>query len=220
MNTKTLCIMLIVCCCCILLPGVVSGALWYRTRHTVLLSADKPVTFMSENSFKTKLPAFGKEPMAYTLSFWIKIPTTSSKWRNVFRFGSTDFVRTPGVYIVPNSTILYYRHGSVADDKATAFTTGNDWGPAGIPLNQSTWNHVVVTLQDRTFIFYVNGKKALTALSPATPAVANSTTNEVIFGTASAVDPTAPLTLCDVRFYPVALSPYELYTIFKPNSLT
>ena len=77
----------------------------------------------------------------------------------------------------------------------------------------------MVTLRDRTFQFYVDGKKALTASSPATPTVANSATNEVVLGAAGGVDPAAPLTLCDVRFYPVALSQYELYAIFKPKAV-
>lgn len=220
MNTTALCFLCIVICLFVVAPTVTGGAFWYRSQYTSLLSATTPLTIVAEDVLKTSIPTFGINPVSYTLSFWIKVPATSSKWRNVFRFGTSDFVRTPAVYVPPNEMKVYYRHGSVADETLTTHTIVNDWGPATIPINANSWNHFVAVIKDRKFTIYLNDKFYSEVMSPASPAVANPLTNKVIFGAATYVDQLAPVSVSDVRFYPRALTSLEIKAISRPQALT
>ena len=92
-----------------------------------------------------------KKNAVYTMSMRIKMTNINSNWRNIFYYGVSDtpYDRSPGVWQVPNSTAIHFRHQSTQDSN-----TGFD----AIPLAAlNTWYHLVVSCDGSVMHAYVNG---------------------------------------------------------------
>ena len=188
-------------------------------KFTALLPATSVTALDTDEKIKTAIPDFGSNPTSYSISMWLKIPTLSGTWRNIFRFGSTDSVRCPGMWVVPNQNQIHYRHDVPG---------APNWGFEGLPTNVAlnTWFHFAMTVQDKVFTPYINGVAQTAMTAPATPSAADKSANQCVIvakpGSGVYRDPASILQVCDLRFYPMVLNSAQLTGLVtaKPTMLT
>jgi len=211
----------VICCICCFASSATALAVYlfyFASSYTTLLTGSTVTTLDSDNKLSLDVPTFGKDPLAYTISLWLKIPAVSALWRNVFRFGSSDNTRCPGMWITQNQNQIHFRHDLPGSP---------NWGFDGIPTNipYNTWFHFAITVSDKTFTPYINGVAQTGKTASTTPSLADATSNKVIIVATPASgtyrDVNSLLQVCDLRFYPSALKAEDITSIAtnKPTPL-
>ncbi|KAJ6254386.1 ookinete protein [Anaeramoeba flamelloides] len=87
----------------------------------------------------------------YGISMWLKIDQKHKEWRSIFHNGLINNHRTPGIWIIPNDTLIHFRHDSTVQEN-----DGLDLQEFRFELN--TWYHWVVSVCGFRVVHYVNGK--------------------------------------------------------------
>jgi hypothetical protein len=92
----------------------------------------------------------------YAISFWIRVDDLDGRWRNVIFHGESDdwtqhhkIDRTPGIWVIPNSTALHVSHCSSRN--------ANPWINIDYKPAVNTWYHVVTAVDNNNTKIYVNG---------------------------------------------------------------
>jgi len=108
------------------------------------------VTDLTSTFLSLPVPAVVSLPdPSYSFSFWIKVDTSYSNWRNVMLMGRNDGDRTPALYIVPSSNRLWFRHYSTRSaDDGIQTVDGLTFGD---------WTHITTTIDVNIQRLYING---------------------------------------------------------------
>jgi hypothetical protein len=85
----------------------------------------------------------------YSILFWLFIPNHDSDYRGILRWGVTDNVRAPGLWITKESGKLHFRVSSTEQE--------ND-GSNCAELPFKMWNHINVHRNNDWFAVYLNGQ--------------------------------------------------------------
>jgi hypothetical protein len=102
----------------------------------------------TDNNKNTFIKGNGNQ---FTLSFWFNIKNGSSKWRQLFRLGSSsDNSRCPGIFVLPNGTGIRV---SISTDYNP--NEGIDISPGDISI--SRWTHLAITLDGKNLKVFLDG---------------------------------------------------------------
>ncbi|KAJ3426144.1 hypothetical protein M0812_28593 [Anaeramoeba flamelloides] len=105
-----------------------------------------------DNKIKLKRPSLNEKYIEYTIVSWIKIASTSPKWRNIFHnCGKDHLQRSPAIYICPNSTDLFFRH-------STSLNKNDGFGISRNYLQLGQWVHYATSFSKNSISHYINGK--------------------------------------------------------------
>lgn len=103
----------------------------------------------------------------YSVAFWIRIDDKNPGWRSILFHGSGDnwgnnatIDRTPGIWILPNSTGIHFSQRSKQNVNPWTNITEN------VP-DVTGWYHFAAVVNNTTTNFYINGNKVKTATLPA-----------------------------------------------------
>ncbi|KAJ6242826.1 hypothetical protein M0813_02676 [Anaeramoeba flamelloides] len=92
-----------------------------------------------------------KDRMEYALSTWIRINKTHNQYRSIFHNGQYGNMRTPAIWIRPNTTWIHFRH-----DTNLKSNEGVDMTEFDIKLK--TWYHWTVSVCGKKVKHYINGE--------------------------------------------------------------
>lgn len=221
-------VILLACCCSCFMALSSLFYVAYRVLnpgYTTILS--DVLELDRDEALKAETPKYGKDPIAYTISFWLKIGDPSPQWRNILRVGDVDAVRLPGIWIVPNTRNLWVRHGynvNETDPPTGTLSSETDWG-ASVDNTISGWQHVAITLSDKTLKTYLSGVQASSQECPGNPTIPATSTLIMAArpdATSSYIDADHPLSVASVRIYPRTLTATEVVKLAasRPTGLT
>jgi hypothetical protein len=99
----------------------------------------------------------------YSVAFWIRIDDKNPGWRSILFHGSQDswannatIDRTPGIWILPNSTGIHFSQRSKQNVNPWTNITQN------VP-NTTVWYHFAAVVNNTSTDFYINGSKVQTS---------------------------------------------------------
>jgi len=97
------------------------------------------------------------DPHHYSIMFWVKTNPTTGHWRSIFRWGNADTNRMPAAWFwcCGNQYKFHYRHSTAAswNDGVNVYSLDSHG------FRYDKWNHMTITVSNRTLKFYLNGKQ-------------------------------------------------------------